>query len=340
MTLFERVAIKMVLFRLTCLILVLARAGEALGQEPAKKKDPEWLAELKADPRLQALVKYNHKVRPTAEEWFGILNKATGVKFTIAPQEQEGKVTFAVGTGGMPAWWVMRMLGERQVLEGKWEKVGDGYRLHGKPKSKTTGMWILTPEEEAAEIARKEEIEKARAIAAANKYKLPKDHPLAKDPINTPPKVKIIPPPDPPGPEPHHADPRLRKKVTFHLAGPPVDAVLRKLAEETQVAFIRAEGVPNKYPATASISVTGVPAWQVMDHLAGLKRVEGRWEKSGDGYRIVPNGTAPVIEEEQAELAQTQRTRQRVIIAGVLGLTLAAVVGLAALRRRGNRSKS
>jgi hypothetical protein len=113
-----------------------------------------------------------------------------------------------------------------------------------------------------------------------------------------PPKAMTKPPPDPPGPDAHHADARLRKRVTINVAMPKVDAALEKLREATGVRFTFA-GIQNVQPAVNGIFVNGVPAWEVMDAFAADKKVDGRWEKDGDGYRIVPRGeplpTPPVV---------------------------------------------
>ncbi|HEY7154340.1 MAG TPA: hypothetical protein VH575_10320 [Gemmataceae bacterium] len=105
-----------------------------------------------------------------------------------------------------------------------------------------------------------------------------------------PPTMKITEPELPPDAPTHHADPRLRVKVSFDLASPRVDDVLHELRAATKVDLSRADDIQNRYPSHGSLSFRKVPAWQVMDMLAKSKWVEGRWEKEGTGYRLVPNG--------------------------------------------------
>jgi hypothetical protein len=111
----------------------------------------------------------------------------------------------------------------------------------------------------------------------------------------------VITEPEPPGTGPHHADPRLRKTVTFDLAAPKVEEVLEKLRQAIGVGLSRSSGIQNTYPATGSVSVNEVPAWQVMDDLAAYQQIEGRWEADGTGYRLVRNGNPVVIPEASAD---------------------------------------
>jgi hypothetical protein len=294
-----------------------------------EKTPDDWLEVLKNDPRLQARVTYNHfKARPNADAWFGVLQKATGAKFSIVPQAERGKVTFAVGSGqNVPAWKIMQSLAQKQVLEGKWEKTDDGYLLHGKPKSKTTGMAILTPEEEAEESAKLEGRNKAAANAPKVLFDLPKDHPLRVPPElrhKYAPKMEIKAPPDPPGPGPHHADPRLRQRISITLAKPKVDAALAKLADITKVRFSFADDIQNVRPATNGIFVNGVPAWQVMDILARAEQVDGHWVKDDDGYRLVPNGAEVPLPPEVVAAAEHRFQMEIIVGVGVL-LTLAII---------------
>jgi hypothetical protein len=84
------------------------------------------------------------------------------------------------------------------------------------------------------------------------------------------------------------------------LKAPHVDDVLRELRNVTGVSLSRADDVQNQYSAFGSLSLRNVPAWQVMDNLAASKRVEGRWETDGSGYRLVPNGKPVSITELSA----------------------------------------
>jgi hypothetical protein len=154
-----------------------------------------------------------------------------------------------------------------------------------------------------------------------------------------PPKAVITPPKDPPGPDAHHADPRLRKRVTIRLPLPKVDAALKELGETTGVRFTFS-GIQNVQPAVNGISVNGVPAWQVMDDFAADKKVDGRWEKDGDGYRLVPRGeplpSPPPVVSADAE-ANTLSWTIVAIIAIPIILLASGGVSLWLWRRKSSR---
>ena len=108
--------------------------------------------------------------------------------------------------------------------------------------------------------------------------------------------------PEPRGIEEHHRDPRLRSRLTIHLIAPKIDSLLQSVSEKTRVELSHANDVQSGYSAVASASYVEVPAWEIMDHIAASKQVEGRWEKHGTGYRLIRNGNAVAIEE----MAQSQ----------------------------------
>jgi hypothetical protein len=55
------------------------------------------------------------------------------VPLSLAGQPEKGKLTFATTHAhNVPAWVLMESLALNQVADGKWEKAGDGYVLHGK----------------------------------------------------------------------------------------------------------------------------------------------------------------------------------------------------------------
>jgi hypothetical protein len=308
------------------------------GQSPEKQPD-EWLEMLKKDPRLKHHLIFDHKVRPTADEWFAKFEKASGLKFAVVPQAKEGIITFNISSGGAPVWRLMQSLAQDQVLDGKWEKTDDGYLLHGTPNGKVSGMAVSTPEAIAKERAYRESFGKRKKLTGTL-FDLPKDHPLRVDPEEAKKyaaTMKIIPPKDPPGPDAHHADPRLRKRVTINVAMPKVEAALEKLREATGVRFTFA-GIQNVQPAVNGIFVNGVPAWEVMDAFAADKKVDGRWEKDGDGYRIVPRGeplpAPPPVVSAAAEANTLSWTIAAIIAIPIVFLAGGSVVILLLRRRK------
>jgi len=148
--------------------------------------------------------------------------------------------------------------------------------------------------------------------------------------------------PAPPGDTPVHTDPRLRVPLSFDLASPSVDDLLRELHKATGVDFTHADGIQNKRPAFGSLSLRGVPAWQVMDDVAASKRVEGRWEVDGAGYRLVPNGNPVVIPEDapskSAGAPADDRPQRLILTVGSLVL-IAAVFAAMWGYRLGKKSR-
>jgi len=195
-----------------CSLICLTRPTVCLYcQTPAKNAD-DWVEVIRNDQRLKVKVTFNLQGGRHLDDLFDVLNKATGIPFFVAEPPEVGKIVF----GGMvssnaPAWYSLRHVA-LQFADGKWEKMGEGYILRGKPKN------VLSPQQEKEEAAKLEARKKATAKAPRVLFDLPKGHPLRVDPkYNVPPRMQIKPPPDPPGPGPHHADLRLRKRVTINL---------------------------------------------------------------------------------------------------------------------------
>lgn len=155
---------------------------------------------------------------------------------------------------------------------------------------------------------------------------------------SSPPSM-VITEPAPPGTSAHHGDPRLRKKVTFNMPSPKVEDVLQRLSQETGVNLVRADDIQNKYASTGSISVTGVPAWRVMDDLAASKRVEGVWQQDGDGYRLASNGNAVDIPEAVDEKQPPTHSNLRRNLVIATAAVLALVTLLILVRRRVRATK-
>jgi len=119
-------------------------AGEmAQGQD---KKSADWIDVLRKDPRLKETITFSFKGTTDIAEAFALLKNKTGLSFTLADQPKEGKAVFSGASGGGPAWLFMRVIANTYFHEARWEKVDDGYELHGKPKT----VQRLTLEEEAA----------------------------------------------------------------------------------------------------------------------------------------------------------------------------------------------
>ena len=70
---------------------------------------------------------------------------ATDARCRAVEQTEKGTATFgSTAVFNVPTWKVMQQLAATQVTDGKWEKIGDGYVLHG--KAKEFGMVAESPE--------------------------------------------------------------------------------------------------------------------------------------------------------------------------------------------------
>jgi hypothetical protein len=151
-----------------------------------------------------------------------------------------------------------------------------------------------------------------------------------------PPTMRFIEIP-PPGTAVYHSDLRFRKLVSFQVSLPLVEDILGKLREGTGVSLTRANDIQNEYPAAGSLFYMGIPAWKVMDRVAESKYVQGRWEKDGDGYRLVRNGN-PVAPPEINEFAQAPPSPgwqgAARVVAVVVTVTIIGVLCFLMIRRK------
>jgi hypothetical protein len=103
---------------------------------PVQKEAPAWIKVLEEDARLDVDVDCDFVAPPTVVEVLALLHKATGVRLSPAEQMDRQDACFGSVTAiEVPAWKVMEQLALNQVIDGKWEKSGDGYVLHGRPRN-------------------------------------------------------------------------------------------------------------------------------------------------------------------------------------------------------------
>lgn len=116
------------------LFILLAPALAVLSQTP-RKELPAWKQVLRDDSRLKAALKFKFTGETNAEEVFGKMTEGCGVNLTLANPAERGQVLFGqVEVFHTPVWKVLELLADTQFENGKWEKEGDGYMLHGKPR--------------------------------------------------------------------------------------------------------------------------------------------------------------------------------------------------------------
>ena len=88
-------------------------------------------------------------------------------------------------------------------------------------------------------------------------------------------------------------DPRLRVPLNLQLKQSTVEQVLQHLRTATTVELDSDANLNLNVVAFGSLSLTNVPAWQVMMKLATCPAVAGRWQKSDTGYRLFGAPPAP-----------------------------------------------
>ncbi len=91
-------------------------------------------------------------------------------------------------------------------------------------------------------------------------------------------------------------DKRLKVTLTIQLRDATVPDLLRVLQDATGVT-LTTENVDTATPLHAGVSWSNTTAWMAMRNIAEAARVQGKWEKTADGYRLVGKQTpaaAPV----------------------------------------------
>jgi hypothetical protein len=188
------------------------------------------------------------------------IQKATGVPLAMAAQPEKGKLTFgATHAANVPAWEVMEALAIGQAIDGKWEKVGDGYVLHAKPGK--SGLTLTTPEEEKA----KKVIDDAVAKQTALFHKF---HPLG-------------------------ADSRLHGRFNVEER-PKLADLLGRMSKTSQLKFTLAENLTNHDPNLGVVSQpASMAVYMVMEFITDKDLDNGQWEKIDGGYILT--GTSKML---------------------------------------------
>jgi hypothetical protein len=106
-----------------------ARFLVASRPDPVAAKPPEEPHDLRKDPKLQATVTVLED-NPPLEEVLQRVREATGLSLTVDPalakhDPKLGGVRF----NAAPAWMVLNLVAETQLVDGHWESVEGGYRL-------------------------------------------------------------------------------------------------------------------------------------------------------------------------------------------------------------------
>lgn len=120
-----------------CLLATLAVTPLVLGQENAATTEfprvEDW-GLLRDDPRLQKRISMDAHELPISDI-LARLQQMTGVQLVI--DAAEAKQTFGMLKGSGPAWKFMRQIVITKGIQGRWERSGNGYRLHFRHETDT-----------------------------------------------------------------------------------------------------------------------------------------------------------------------------------------------------------
>jgi hypothetical protein len=96
-----------------CCLVSFDFSAVRLRSQPQDKNPNAWVDVLRDDARLKLAVSYNFVARPTPEELFASIQKATGVTLSMAAQTEKGKLTFGTTQAfKVPAWKLMEIVRE------------------------------------------------------------------------------------------------------------------------------------------------------------------------------------------------------------------------------------
>lgn len=228
-----------------------------------KKKD-DWVDVLKNDPRLKVAMKYNSASGASADEMLDVLQKATGVALSLAGQLEKGKVSFGLMGGvNVPAWRVMENIALVHVTDGSWQKTGDGYALHGKPKD--FGPAVKKPD--PAKVAKAEPPKVVKAEPP--KYWVIGD---SSPMVNS--KNPML-----------RADKRLTPMINVSMRLPTVAEIFARVKDASGVELELSPELKNHAPYLGYLE-KGFPCWGLMEILAKKELEDARWEKTATGYRL------------------------------------------------------
>jgi hypothetical protein len=90
-----------------------------------------------------------------------------------------------------------------------------------------------------------------------------------------------------------HIDERLQVKMVLKLRNPRPQDVAKRLQQATKLTFTIDDNIDPDMPVWGSLFATGMPAWQCMRQFAASPNVQGKWEDTGDGYRLIATKKAP-----------------------------------------------
>ncbi|MBI1832704.1 MAG: hypothetical protein HYR84_14785 [Planctomycetes bacterium] len=240
-----------------------------LGEQLPGMNSQSWVKVLRDDSRLRAEVSLSFAGMPNADEVFETLQKATGVRLSWGYQTEKRKAGFGFMNGKVPVWKVMELLATEHVADGKWEKGGDGYVLHGTPKD-----FGSRPDSEKAKSDRKVfEDARARNIKAAkDEYAAALVH-----------NVKLH--ADFAKAHPLSVDAKLKAGIQVQK-GATLAELLQQMRDATGLNFTLAANLTYHDPALGFVHQPKAPVFWVMEGILLYDLDDGHWVKTEEGYRL------------------------------------------------------
>lgn len=175
----------------------------------------------------------------------------------------------------------------------------------------------------------------AEQSATTNPVKVPASDAIRHPPQATQPSLEM--------PVVLKADPRLQVKISADFREPTLPQILSVLSSRTTVPMSTDRSGQEK-AVYSSLNWNAVEAWMVMEQIAQVQAVDGRWEQAGNGYRLVRNASSTKTQEpnrlpeSKPEIAQNETatpssstSRAKVLIA--VNLVIFAVIATGLLVR-------
>jgi hypothetical protein len=123
-------------------------------------------------------------------------------------------------------------------------------------------------------------------------------------------------------------DARLSMRVSMELERPTIRQILTRLDVATRVTLRPDPLELADNTSLGMLKVKNAPAWQVMRQVLSARGVEGRWEKEGEGYRLI------LRQSQNAPSKTGNSTAILVWIFGVLSSVLLVLYVAVWVRRR------
>jgi hypothetical protein len=112
-------------------VLLIAPTGGSVGAgQQIKNKSANPFPD---DRRLEIRVTFKIR-RPTFRDLLDRIEKETKVRLIADQRLEDQEATFALTVFNEPAWVVMNNITKQMLIDGRWEKIDDGYYLLGESK--------------------------------------------------------------------------------------------------------------------------------------------------------------------------------------------------------------